>query len=707
MSVQLPHPCINAMPDKRTIDELIPDMPVGPIDKYRKSATFDWKQMKMFLEGEDCIRYQNEIWDLLEKDPLFARSVGTVSVNEMRMLVFQRVKRLSEYYFLTQEKLLENPMVYLWFFSAIGLYDWALPTKFLLSTQFFGGTIRSSGSKHHLDLADQSDRMELIGSFSLTELSHGSNVKNMRTTATFDPETKDFILNTPDIEATKIWMGNVGKTATHSIVYAQLYTADGKCHGLHMFVVQIRDTKTLLPLPGIMVGDIGHKLGLNGLDNGFLMFNNVRIPRQSLLNKTGDVTSAGKYTTPFLDPEKKFGASLGTLSGGRVGIVSVCAGNLKICVPIAIRYSAARKQFGPTNDKEIPVLEYQLQQWRLIPYLAAMYAIEIFSKQFMKYYLELNIGTLLKSDAVYLAELGKELHAVACSSKPLTSWLARDAIQECREACGGHGYLSVSRFGEIRGDNDANTTYEGDNNVILQQTSNYLLICRENKQNGVQITAPMKTVNFLNDADTILKWKFQATTAVQCYDAAIALAAYKWLVCYQLKESADKLNKESSSGKDGFEARNDSQAYFARSLALMFIEHTVLQWFYDCVNDPAVPPGLAPVLKKLCALYGLWSLEKHMATLYQGGYMSGRDPARLIREAIVQLCRILKDDAVALVDVIAPRDFILNSALGKADGEIYKNIFSSIMKTPKVMERPDWWREFCNKPVQDSLRGKL
>ena len=71
----------------------------------------------------------------------------------------------------------------------------------------------------------------------------------------------------------------------------------------------------------------------------FVSFNHVRIPRENLLNRTADVTPAGKYVTPYKDPNKRFGASLGALSGGRVGITSMSVVNLRSCIPIAIRYS--------------------------------------------------------------------------------------------------------------------------------------------------------------------------------------------------------------------------------------------------------------------------------------------------------------------------------------------------------------------------------
>lgn len=89
----------------------------------------------------------------------------------------------------------------------------------------------------------------------------------MRTTATYEAETKQFVLHTPNFEAAKCWAGLLGQTATHALVYAQLII-NGNCYGLHTFFVRIRDTTTMLPYPGITVGDIGEKIGLNGVDNG-------------------------------------------------------------------------------------------------------------------------------------------------------------------------------------------------------------------------------------------------------------------------------------------------------------------------------------------------------------------------------------------------------------------------------------------------------
>lgn len=101
----------------------------------------------------------------------------------------------------------------------------------------------------------------------MTEIAHGSNAKGMQTTATFDTEKQSFILRTKNFESAKCWAGGLGQMATHALVYAQLITQNVN-HGLHCFVVPIRDPKTLRSYPGVTVGDLGEKLGLNGIDNG-------------------------------------------------------------------------------------------------------------------------------------------------------------------------------------------------------------------------------------------------------------------------------------------------------------------------------------------------------------------------------------------------------------------------------------------------------
>jgi len=139
------------------------------------------------------------------------------------------------------------------------------------------------------------DNLNIIGGYAQTELGHGSNVADLETTATLDLKTDEFVIHTPSIRATKYWPGSIGLQSTHNIVFARALV-DGNDYGVQPFMVQVRSTEDHKLLPGVEAGDVGEKLGYATMDNGYLSFDKVRIPRTNLLSRFVEIDKEGNFS---------------------------------------------------------------------------------------------------------------------------------------------------------------------------------------------------------------------------------------------------------------------------------------------------------------------------------------------------------------------------------------------------------------------------
>lgn len=346
--------------------------------------------------------------------------------------------------------------------------DPSLQIKSGVQWGLFAAAILHLGTAPHHELwLPSAMSLETPGIYAMTETGHGSDVSAIATTATYDADTDDWVINTPFRGAWKDYLGNAALHGRAAVVFAQLITG-GVNHGVHAFYVPIRDHDGNF-FPGIGGEDDGLKGGLNGIDNGRLHFDQVRIPRTNLLNRYGDVDENGTYSSPIASPGRRFFTMLGTLVQGRVSLDGSCVNASKMALQIAVTYGNQRRQFASPGQQETVLLDYQRHQRRLIPLIATTYA-QSFSHEVL----------LEKFDAVFSGEddtdeSRQDLETLAAALKPLSTWHALHTLQECREACGGQGFLAENRLTGLRADLDIYVTFEGDNNVLLQLVAKRLL----------------------------------------------------------------------------------------------------------------------------------------------------------------------------------------------------------------------------------------
>lgn len=539
-------------------------------------------------------------------------------------------------------------------FETLALGDLSVLVKTGVQFGLFGGAIQQLGTtRHHDAYLRPLITGELLGCFAMSETGHGSNVQALDTTATYDADTEEFVLHTPTEQGGKDYIGNAAQHGEVAVVFAQLHVG-GEGHGVHAFLVPIRSGGEACA--GVRIEDDGLKMGLNGVDNGRLWFDQVRVPRDALLDRFASVSADGAYSSPIENPNRRFFTMLGTLITGRVCVGGAGINAAKVALAVAVKYGLRRRQFeAASKDEEQLVLDYGMHQRRLFPRLARGYAMH-----FAQEALAAELHTVL-TDQVEDDTRRRELETMAAGIKALGTWHATDTIQECREACGGAGYLAVNRFPALKADTDVFTTFEGDNHVLLQLVAKGLLT---------------NYAEEFEDLDSLGMARFVAGMAVDTVvertsvhkllerlrgvlpggddegvegvrDTDYHLTMLRFREEHQVGGVARRLKRGIDAGGNPGVVFSEVQDHVIAA-ARSHVQRVVLEAFVDKVRG--LPEGeLRDALQLLCDLHALCTIEDDRAWFMEHGRLSVPRSKAVSRE-VNALCRRVRPLAEAYVD---------------------------------------------------------
>ena len=687
---------------QQKIDTLLPndlhnlESPSTYLEKKRAEATVKKEHLEQMLIDPLLLEYRDKVYKAFENDPEFQpKNQWDMTLSQHRLYTNKVLSGVIKAVNYSPEDFQKNKDYLMYLMMVTGGISNSAATKVVVHFGLYIGTLLKLGTEKHLPYAHRAMQLKDLGCFGLTELGHGSNVQSILTTATYLHNKRSFILNTPHELGMKYWIGNLAKTCNYAVIFANLIMEDQN-YGVHVFLVQIRDDKGNL-MPGVQVGDIGHKLGMNGIDNGWAMFRRVKIPYEALLDRYSQIDTNGNFMSVVKKKTDRFALQLAALSSGRimVGLTSSLSTLLAGCV--ACRYLSVRKQFGSKKYQEETLITYPLVQSRLFPALSLAAVYYFFSETLSKQWVRSDVSKVGDKDI-------KELHALASVVKCLASWHALDSLNVFRELCGGHGYSSDSYIPTIITDQNVQVTWEGTNDVLIQQTAKFILkVFSKYIQQGKLNYASFEFLRTFEDDSYTKKLveevmgfvtelnpkEFEIDRLLRCLKQVSQLRLKT--VSEVVAERFATIMQETS---DLFHAYNKALPNAVLDACVFYGDYKAFECFEKFITTKEEANKTfskeAAFLKKLLLVSMISKLKQ------KSHYLTGKLSLSFfntLNEIELEVNSSMVNDMVVFTDLFGLPDWLMNSTLGKSDGDVYRHIIAKLYSRGDNFGKTEHWDE--------------
>lgn len=696
---------------QQKIDTLLPndlhnlEDPSTYLTAKRNSAKADVNSLSSLLFSPMHQRIRSLVLSALSKDPSYNPLLSCeLPPSEHRAYTNDTFVKVMKAIKLSPEEMRRRPDFFLFTMSLFSILHASAATKLGVQYGLYSKTLLRLGSEKHQKAADRGLGIKDFGCFCLTELGHGSNVQGILTTATYNHKDRKFILNTTHELGRKWWIGNLARSGSFAVVFAKLIINE-KDEGVHVFHVRIRDERGNL-MPGVTVGDLGKKLGHNGVDNGWASFRRVELDYDCLLDRYSEIDNNGVFKSPISKKMERFAVMLGALSGGRLAVGYTSGSVLMDAGLIAVRYLSVRKQFGAKKYQEGVLIDYPLVQNRLFPLICgALIRNQFIESIFYEWEMngmskeirEGNFPPLVNNKQDKKRE--KELHALSSYLKVANSWDANKGLLTIRELCGGHGFSSYSKLPDLIEDQNVQVTWEGTNDVLIQQTAKFLAkIFAKYATKGQINYASFAFLKGFED-DNMVERELKAIVGSVAnmngkdFNSHLFLRCIKRLLQYRLKVVgefvAQRFQISMEDKKEAFGAFNRTLPDSLIDACLFYGEYKSFEFFEGFLQKKEDSDN-KKFLERVLVIYGIEQLRE------KGHYLSevlSVEFYKALNDILLEVNKSVVSDMVVLGDVLLLPDEFNLTTIGKSDGDVYRNIISKIYGRSEHFGKDESWKD--------------